>query len=81
MPVWAAILSTCCLSDFYKAIPDRNQWDYRPSRDQNTRLIKDYFKNKSQATNFLTSAEIITKMPMELLTNEKLRKKITQTPN
>lgn len=81
MPVWAAIVASCSLSDFFDPLPDKVQWRIKESKNEANRLVEEYFEEKTSFSNFFTSAEIITRLPLELVTNEKLKSVITNTPN
>jgi hypothetical protein len=80
MPVWAAIVSASCVPYFYHDFECPREWEY-PVSGQNSYyeyIVNEYFKCNIldyQKAKYL-SGNIISSLPMELLTNETILSKM-----
>ena len=63
MPVWAAIVATCSIPEFYAPLHDREEWE-KKDKDFNLGLreVKKFFREKINLTNHLESADFLTKI-------------------
>jgi hypothetical protein len=80
MPVWAAIVSASCVPYFYHDFECPREWEY-PVSGQNSYseyIVNEYFKCNIfdyKKAKYL-SGNIISSLPMELLTNETILSKM-----
>ena len=68
MPVWAALLATSSLPYFYRPITDYKSWRNSERKNQNIEVAS-FFNEKSHRQEYLQSANKISKIPLELVTN------------
>lgn len=76
MPVWAAIVATTSIPEFFKPLSDMKEWSYKPARSISERKTKEYFRQKKEGRSVLRSADILTKLPLDLISNHKIKSKI-----
>lgn len=77
MPVWAAIVAASSIPEFFPPLLDRPEWRQKASHDHKTRCVKNYFRKPENPYIFITSSEALTRLPLDLLQNNKFRSKIT----
>ena len=68
MPLWAALLATSSLPYFYRPITDYKTWRNSEKRNKNIEVAS-FFSEKSHRQEYLQSANKISKIPLELVTN------------
>lgn len=81
MPVWAAIAASCSIPFFFGPVSDRVEWAYTNNESKNERIAKHFFEKPQPSSILLKSTNLITRYPLELLTNEKIRTLITHEEN
>ena len=69
MPVWAAITATCSVPFLFDKFLDRKEWKYTPNYELKKRKAENYFADPEPEATFLQSADLLVKIPLELLTN------------
>jgi hypothetical protein len=76
MPVWAAIVASTSMPLLLPDVDFLEEWEYSPFLDSKMRKLVNYFfsspEDKLQQSFF--SANFISTLPLELLTNQKLAK-------
>lgn len=73
MPVWAAIVATTSMPEFFRPLPDMKEWAERPVDSFRERETKEYFRKKTEKRSVLRSADILTKLPLDLISNHKIK--------
>ena len=76
MPVWAAIFATCSLPYFFSSMTDHKEWRTTEVKNKNIQ-VENFFSKKSLKYEYLQSANFMSKIPLELVTNQKIRNLIT----
>lgn len=69
MPVWAAVVASSSLLQFFRPLTDRSEWAYKLVDDPEQRKISAYFGGYKSDYNLLYSADSLRKLPIDLLTN------------
>lgn len=79
MPVWAAILATSSIPIFHHYFEARKEWEATDSSSFYEFFVYDFFnslKDSNRRVTRYTSANFISSVPLELVTNNTIEKKI-----
>ena len=77
MPVWAAIVATSSSPLFFRPLYDRAEWDYVPTSRLDERIARQYFSSNKEHSKYYQSADLLLKLPLELITNHRIKEIIT----
>lgn len=85
MPIWAAVIASSSLPYLFEPQMDFKSWKQR-YEEIDQRFLKNYFQKSAtnqteNSQNYLQSGVFLTKLPLELITNEKIRKHIGAKKN
>ena len=76
MPLWAALVATCSLPEFFNPLVDRLEWRSFYQGRKDLEKAENFLNGSSRKDDKLVSADILTTLPLDIITNSTIQEEM-----